>query len=91
MTRDRMGMNHFRLTQELLGNMLGVLRVAVTNAAGDLQQRKLISYSRGEISILDGKGLEAASCRCYRILKNVRNRTRSGPANNENSPLAAVA
>jgi CRP-like cAMP-binding protein len=91
MTRDRMGMNHFRLTQELLGNMLGVLRVAVTNAAGDLQQRKLISYSRGEISILDGNGLEAASCRCYRILKNVHDRTRSGHADHENSPLAAVA
>ena len=52
MTRDRMGTNHFHHTQELLGNMLGVLRVAVTNAAGALQQRKLISYSRGQINIL---------------------------------------
>jgi len=91
MTRDRMGMNHFRLTQELLGNMLGVLRVAVTNAAGALQQRRLISYSRGEISILDGNGLEAASCRCYQILKSVRARTPSEPANHENLPLAAMA
>jgi CRP-like cAMP-binding protein len=70
MTRDRMGTDHFRLTQQLLGNMLGVLRVAVTNAAGELQQRNLISYSRGAISILDGKGLEAAACRCYRSVKN---------------------
>lgn len=69
MTRDRMGTNHFRLTQELLGDMLGVLRVAVTKAAGDLQRRKLISYRRGNISILDQKGLEAASCRCYRVVK----------------------
>jgi CRP-like cAMP-binding protein len=69
MTRDRMGTNHFRHTQELLGNMLGVLRVAVTNAAGALQRRKLISYSRGEINILNGKGLEAAACRCYQIVK----------------------
>jgi len=69
MTRDRVGTDQFRLTQELLGNMLGVLRVAVTNAAGTLQRRNLISYSRGEISILDGEGLEAAACRCYRILK----------------------
>jgi CRP-like cAMP-binding protein len=69
MTRDRMGTNHFRHTQELLGNMLGVLRVAVTHAAGALQRRKLISYRRGEINILDGRGLEAAACRCYQIVK----------------------
>jgi CRP-like cAMP-binding protein len=92
MTRDRLGMNHFRLTQELLGNMLGVLRVAVTNAAGALQQRKLISYSRGEISILDGVGLEAASCRCYQVVKNnMRYRTPSEPASPEILPLAAMA
>jgi len=69
MTRDRLGSDRFRLTQELLGNMLGVLRVAVTNAAGTLQRRKLISFSRGEISILDGKGLETAACSCYHLLK----------------------
>jgi len=69
MTRDRLGTDQFRLTQELLGNMLGVLRVAVTNAAGTLQRRRLISYSRGEISILDGKGLETAACPCYQFLK----------------------
>jgi len=71
MTRDRMGTNHFHHTQELLGNMLGVLRVAVTNAAGALQRRKLISYRRGEINILDGKGLEAAACPCYQIVKDL--------------------
>jgi len=68
MTRDRMGTDHFRLTQQLLGNMLGVLRVAVTVAAGALQQRKLIRYSRGSISILDGDRLEAAACGCYRAV-----------------------
>jgi len=71
MTRDRMGTNHFRHTQELLGNMLGVLRVAVTKAAGALQRRKLISYRRGEINILDGNGLEAAACPCYQIVKDI--------------------
>jgi CRP-like cAMP-binding protein len=68
MTRDRMGTDHFRLTQQLLGNMLGVLRVAVTVAAGALQRRKLIHYSRGSLSILDGDGLEAAACGCYRVV-----------------------
>ena len=77
MTRDRVGSNQFRLTQEMLGRMLGVLRVAVTKAAGMLQKRKLISYGRGEISILDGKALEAAACACYQILKDVPAVTRA--------------
>jgi CRP-like cAMP-binding protein len=74
MMRDRVRSDQFRLTQELLGCMLGVLRVAVTKAAGALQKRKLISYRRGEISILDGQGLEAAACRCYQVVKNVHKR-----------------
>jgi len=77
MMRDRMETNHFYLTQELLGNMLGVLRVAVTKAAGALRRRKLISYRRGNISILDEKGLEEASCRCYKIVKDTNEGHRS--------------
>jgi CRP-like cAMP-binding protein len=69
MTQERVGSNRFRLTQEMLGAMLGVLRVAVTNAAGALQQKKIIRYSRGEISILDPKALEAVACSCYQIVK----------------------
>jgi len=91
MTRDRMRSNQFRLTQELLGNMLGVLRVAVTNAAGDMQRRKLISYSRGNISILDGDGLEAAACRCYRIVNNMHDRAQGGYSDRKKTPAAAVA
>jgi CRP-like cAMP-binding protein len=78
MTRDRMQSDQFRHTHELLGNMLGVLRVAVTNAAGALQRRKLISYSRGKISILDGKGLEAAACRCYQVVRSMHPRAQGG-------------
>ena len=65
MTRDRMRSKDFRLTQEFLSHMLGVRRVGVTNAANALQKRKLIEYNRGEISILDQKGLQAAACECY--------------------------
>ena len=71
MTRDRMRSNHFHLTQVLLSNMLGVRRVGITKAAGDLRRRKLISYNRGEINILDGEGLETAACQCYQIVKDM--------------------
>jgi CRP-like cAMP-binding protein len=77
MTRERVRSNQFHLTQDLLGNMLGVRRVGVTNAAGALRQRKLISYNRGEISILDGDGLEAAACQCYQIVKDMHNVARA--------------
>jgi CRP-like cAMP-binding protein len=69
MTGDRMGADEFQLTQEFLSNMLGVRREGVNKAAGILQQENLISYSRGALTILNRRGLEAIACHCYKIIK----------------------
>lgn len=70
-TRDRLRSDRFHLTHQFLSQMLGVRRVGVTKAAQALQQLGLIRYSRGNIEVLDRKGLEGAACACYGIVRDM--------------------
>ena len=71
---DRLSDNNLTMTQELIANMLGVRREGVTEAAGRLQASRLISYSRGKITVLDRPGLEKKVCECYAVVKRESDR-----------------
>ena len=70
LSRDRLDTDELVMTQELIANMLGVRREGVTHAAGRLQEKGLISYVRGRITMLDRSGLEANVCECYQVVKD---------------------
>lgn len=65
MSQDRSQAPVFQVKQEFLSYMLGVRRAGVTTAAKSLQALGLISYSRGTLSVMDRRGLEAQACACY--------------------------
>lgn len=65
MSADRAHASRFRVTHEVLACMLGVRRVGVTVAAGALQRQGLIAYHRGQVTVVDRTGLEAAACPCF--------------------------
>jgi len=74
-TRDRVGSHHLHLTHEFLSRMLGVRRVAVSAAAAKLQKRRLITYTRGVIQLLNPPGLAATACECYKSIKEIYRRS----------------
>lgn len=68
MSADRAGGNQFELTHEFLSHMLGVRRSGITEAMGVLQRARILRYSRGVITIVNRKRLEAAACECYAVV-----------------------
>ena len=69
MIHDRVDGDEFLLTQDIISQMLGAQRTGVTEAAGTLQKKQMIRYSRGKIAILDRQRLEEAACECYWIVR----------------------
>jgi CRP-like cAMP-binding protein len=71
MARDRANSDDFYLTHDLASNILGVRREGVTEAARSLQTRRLIRYSRGHVTIINARALEAATCNCYAAMTQI--------------------
>lgn len=69
MTHDYAPGDEFEMKHELMAMMLGVTRSVVTRAAVHLQNQKIISYTRGQVTILDRRRLEATACECYAVVK----------------------
>lgn len=70
MSHDRIGVDVMPLTQEFLGQMLGTRRSSVSVAANILQKAGMISYTRGNVTLLDKEKLRTAACECYGIIKD---------------------
>lgn len=77
MTHDQAGGNEFPVTQEFLAQMLGVSRPGVAASAAALQKAGLISYHRGEMTIVDRPALERAACECYQVIVHQFDRLRA--------------
>ena len=73
-TLDRIPSGQFVMTQELVASMLGVRREGITEAAGRLQGAGVIRYRRGQIAVLQRRGLEGRACECYAVVKKELNR-----------------
>ena len=69
LAQDRVGSGLLRITHDFLAMMLGTDRPSVSLAAGGLQKRKIIEYTRGSVRILNRKKLESSACECYGIIQ----------------------
>ena len=71
---DRLPANRISMTEKLIGNMLGLSPLDVTNATSELHNAGLIRYDAGEITVLNRSGIEARSCECYEVVKKESDR-----------------
>lgn len=68
---DRLdGVPDFRISHEALASVLGTRRQTVTGIACAFQEAGLIAYKHARVKVLDRHGLEAASCSCYRMIRD---------------------
>jgi CRP-like cAMP-binding protein len=77
---DRLPSSHLRMTQTLIGNMLGIDNVGVTAAAAVLSSAGLIDYDDGDITVIDRPGLVRRCCECYGVVKRECDRLMSPTA-----------
>ena len=71
MAQDQTQSDVLRFTQKYLAAMIGTQRTTVSVLAGSLQQRGLITYTRGKIQIIDRDRLAAITCDCYPVTKRL--------------------
>lgn len=72
MSHERIGGDTMPLTQEFLGQMLGTRRPSVSMAANSLQKARMITYTRGSVTIVNKTKLRDAACACYEIIRNLQ-------------------
>jgi CRP-like cAMP-binding protein len=70
MTQDRVDSESLRITHDFIATMLGTDRSTVSLAAGVLQRRELIEYTRGAVKIVNRKKLEDSACECYGVIRH---------------------
>jgi CRP-like cAMP-binding protein len=69
MAQDRVDGGSILITHDFLATMLGTDRPSVSLAAGILQRKKNIEYSRGAVKILSREKLEGSACECYGVIQ----------------------
>ena len=70
MTQDKVDSPSLPMTHDFLATMLGTDRPTVTLAAGVLQKKGIIEYTRGAVRVVNRKRLESSACECYEVVRN---------------------